>query len=345
MKPICPRIRGVISSLLSGALYAAATLAHAAEVNVYSARKEALIKPLLDRYSEETGVTVNLVTGSGDALLTRLRSEGRNSPADLLITTDAGRLYRAQEAGVLQVTRADELDRLVPAHLRSADGYWYGLSVRARAIVYARDRVDPAELSTYEDLADAKWKGRVCIRSSGNIYNQSLVAGMLATEGADKTAAWLKAFVPNFARPPQGGDRDQIKAVAAGQCDVAVVNSYYFGAMITGGNEEEQAAAARVAIFWPNQQDRGTHVNVSGAGVTAAAKNADEARALIAFLLRDDSQRWYAETNNEFPVRDDIPRSEVLSAWGEFKADQVDVTELGARNAEAVMAMDRAGWK
>jgi iron(III) transport system substrate-binding protein len=345
------RLRGLtalasaFTLLLSLASLGASFSLQAAEVNVYSARKEALIKPLLDRFSEETGIAVNLVTGSGDALLTRLRSEGRNSPADLLITTDAGRLYRAQQAGVLQAAPSAELEQAVPVHLRDAQGEWYGLSVRARTIVYATDRVQPDQLSTYEALADPAWKGRICIRSSSNIYNQSLVAGMLATQGPEQTAAWLEGLVANFARPPQGGDRDQIKAVAAGQCDVAVVNSYYLGAMITAGDAAEQAAAAKVAIFWPNQAGRGTHVNVSGAGVTAAAKNVDAARRLIAFLLKDESQRWYAETNNEFPVRPDIPPSALLASWGEFKADRVPVTELGRLNAEAVMAMDRAGWK
>jgi iron(III) transport system substrate-binding protein len=334
---------GTLTLLLGLSLGTGASAAD--EVNVYSARKEALIKPLLDQYAAASGVKVNLVTGSGDALLTRLQSEGRNSPADVLITTDAGRLYRAQQAGVLQQTSSDFLDTAIPPHLRDAEGNWYGLSVRARAIVYARDRVQPAELSTYEDLADPQWQGRICIRSSGNIYNQSLVAAMLATQGEQKTATWLKAFVPNFARPPQGGDRDQIKAVAAGQCDIAVVNSYYFGAMLQSSDQAESAAAAKVAIFWPNQGDRGTHINVSGAGITAAAQNVAAATALLEFLARDESQRWYAQTNNEYPVRDDIPTSPLLESWGEFKADQVDVTELGRLNSAAVMAMDRAGWK
>ncbi len=332
-------------TLLALALPFCAAVASAEELNIYSARQEALIKPLLDRFSADTGITINLVTGKGDALLTRLRSEGRNSPADVLLTTDAGRLYRAQEAGVLQATGSDTLSELVPAHLRSADGYWYGLSVRARGIVYALDRVKPEELSSYEALADPKWKGRVCIRSSGNIYNQSLIAGMLATQGTEKTDAWLKSFVPNFARPPQGGDRDQIKAVAAGQCDVAVVNSYYLGGMINSGDEEQQAAAARVGIFWPNQDSRGTHINVSGAGVTAAAKNPDAAIALIEFLASDESQRWYAETNNEYPVRDSVEPSALLKSWGSFKSDQVPMSELGRLNADAVKAMDRANWR
>jgi len=317
----------------------------AEELNVYSARQEALIKPLLDRFTEETGITVNLVTGKGDALLTRLQSEGRNSPADLLLTTDAGRLYRAQEAGVLQPVVSPALQREIPAHLRSAEGYWYGLSVRARGIVYALDRVKPAQLSTYKGLAEPEWKGRVCIRSSSNIYNQSLLAGMIATEGLDATEAWLTSFVPNFARPPQGGDRDQIKAVAAGQCDVAVVNSYYLGGMVNSGDPEQEAAAAKVGIFWPNQDGRGTHINVSGAGVTTSSSNPEAALALIEFLANDQSQRWYAETNNEFPVRASVPPSDLLASWGTFKADTVPVTELGRLNAEAVKAMDRANWR
>ncbi len=343
MRPCFPPGLSRVAVVAIAALLALPAMA--AELNVYSARKEALIKPLLDRYSAETGVTVNLVTGKGDALLARLKSEGRNSPADVLITTDAGRLYRAQEAGVLQPVDSKRLQQVIPAHLRSADDQWFGLSVRARAIVYSNDRVKPAELSTYEDLADSRWKGRICIRSSGTIYNQSLVAGMLATQGADQTDTWLAGFVPNFARPPQGGDRDQIKAVAAGQCDVAVVNSYYLGAMVNSAEESERAAAAKVGIFWPNQQDRGTHINVSGAGVTAATGDPAGAIALIEFLVQEESQSWYAEVNNEYPVRNNIEPSALLKSWGEFKADQVDVTELGRLNGAAVMAMDRAGWK
>ena len=341
-------LRGLLGATLGLQLsFTAPSQAQNTEVNIYSARQEALIKPLLDRFTADTGIDVNLVTGDGDALLTRLRNEGRNSPADLLLTTDAGRLYRAQEAGVLQPLGAPELDALVPAHLRSSEDYWIGLSLRARVIVYAPDRVDPEELSTYQALAEPRWKGRVCIRSSSNIYNQSLVASFLANHGEDETMAWLEGLVGNFARPPQGGDRDQIKAVAVGQCDVAVVNSYYLGGMLRSSEPEERAAADAVALFWPNQAEgeSGTHINISGAGLTRAAKNPDAARALIRFLLTAESQQWYAETNNEYPVREGIPVSAVLSAWGEFRGDTLDVTELGQRNADAVMAMDRAGWK
>jgi iron(III) transport system substrate-binding protein len=316
-----------------------------AEVNVYSARQESLIKPLLDRFTEQTGAKINLVTGKGDALLTRLKSEGMNSPADVLLTVDAGRLYRAQEASILQAVESDDLNRLIPSHLRSADNQWYGLSVRARVIVFAKDRVKANQLSTYEALSDPQWQGKICVRSSSNIYNQSLVAGMIASQGMLKTEAWLKAFVANFARPPAGGDRDQIKAVASGQCDVAVVNSYYLGGMLLSDDQAQQTAASKVTLFWPNQKDRGTHVNISGAGITQSAKNIELARKLIAFLASNESQEWYAERNNEFPVRDAVKVSTVLESWGPFVADTLNVTELGRNNAAAIMAMDRAGWK
>lgn len=313
-------------------------------LNVYSARQEVLIKPLLDRFTAETGIAVNLVTGDGDALLARLRNEGDNSPADLLLTIDAGNLYRAQAANVLQPVRSDTLYAGSPSYLRSDEDYWYGLSVRARVIVYAPERVDPASLGDYAALADPAWKGRICVRSSGNIYNQSMVAGMLASKGQEATEAWLAGFVENFARAPQGGDRDQIKAVAAGQCDVALVNSYYLGAMLQSDDAREYEPAQQVALFWPNQGVGGTHINISGAGVTRATRQPDRARQLIEFLLREDSQRWYAETNSEFPVRAGVEPSALLASWGPFEADSLNVSELGRLNAEAVKAMDRARW-
>lgn len=319
--------------------------ATAAEVNLYSARNEALIKPLLDRFTQQTGIDVNLVTGKADALLQRLQSEGRNSPADLFITTDAGRLHRAKEAGVLQTIQSETLNQSIPPQYRDPEGYWFGLSMRARPIIYSRDRVKPEELSSYEQLTDPKWKGRVCIRSSDNIYNQSLVASMIAINGEKATAQWTEGLVNNMGRPPQGGDRDQIKAVAAGQCDVAVANSYYFGNMITSKKADEREAAAKTAIFWPNQNGRGTHVNISGAAVTSAAKNRANAIALLEYLTNDEAQRWYAETNVEYPVKAGVALSETLSSWGQFKADTLNLDQLGRNNAEAVRIMDRAGWK
>jgi iron(III) transport system substrate-binding protein len=317
----------------------------AAEVNVYSARNEALIKPLLDRFTDETGIKVRLLTGKADALLKRLEVEGRNSPADLLITTDAGRLHRAKVMDLLQPLSSPVLQNQVPAAMRDRDGYWYGLSVRSRPLMYAPDRVNPDELSTYEDLADTRWKGRVCVRSSNNIYNQSLVASMIEARGEAVTTEWVKGLVANFARPPSGGDRDQIKMVAAGLCDVAVANTYYLGGMLEGRDEKQRQAAQKVRIFWPNQNDRGAHINVSGAGVTAFAKNREAAIRLLEFLLNDASQAWYAEVNFEYPVRAGVKVSKLLKSWGEFKPDAINLTLLGDNNPLAVKVMDRAGWR
>ena len=314
-------------------------------VNIYSARKEALIKPLLEDFTKETGIEVNLVTGKADALLQRLQSEGRNSPADLLLTTDAGRLHRAKEAGVLAPLQSETLKDKVPENLRDPDGQWYGLSLRARPILYVKGKVEPSELSTYEALADPKWKNRICIRSSDNIYNQSLVASMIASNGVEKTERWAKGFVKNFARPPRGGDRDQIKAAAAGVCDIAIANTYYLAMMLNGDDAAQREAAEKVAVFWPNQDGRGTHVNVSGIGMTVAAKNRNNAQRLMEYMVGDHAQRWYADTNHEYPVVAGIPASETLQSWGQFKADELNLSRLGELNAEAVRLMDRAGWK
>lgn len=319
--------------------------AAAEEVNLYSARKEALIKPLLERFTEQTGIEVNLVTGKADALLKRLESEGRNTPADLLLTTDAGRLHRAKTAGVLQPTASQDLEMAVPAQYRDPEGYWYGLSLRARTIMYVEGKVDPAALSTYEALAGERWADRICIRSSSNIYNQSLVASLIAAHGKAAAQEWADDFVATFARKPAGGDRDQIRAAAAGVCDIAVANTYYLGRMLTSDDAAQREAAEKVAVFWPNQDGRGAHLNVSGIGMTAAASHPENARRLMEFLVSDAAQRWYAEVNHEYPVKPGVEWSDVLQAWGEFKADDVNMAKLGEHNAEAVRIMDRAGWR
>lgn len=303
------------------------------------------MKPLLERFTAQTGIKVNLVSGGADELLQRLQREGRNSPADVLLTVDAGRLYRAREAKLLAPVGSDVLVQRVPAKFRDPDGYWFGLSQRARPIMYARERVDPGELSTYEALTEPQWKGRICIRSSNNIYNQSLVASMIASLGAERTQAWAEGLVKNLARPPRGGDRDQIMAVAAGMCDIAVANTYYLAMMLNGSDANQQAAAQKVAVFWPNQDGRGTHVNISGIGLTTAAPNRANGVRLMEFLVSDEAQRWYAEGNQEYPVVEGVPLSETLEAWGEFKADDLNLSLLGQYNAAAVRLMDRAGWR
>ncbi|MEZ5536149.1 MAG: Fe(3+) ABC transporter substrate-binding protein [Thiolinea sp.] len=333
-----------LATVVLGVVLSPAAMA-AEEINIYSARKEALIKPLLDKFTEQTGIAVRLATGDPSALQKKLELEGENSPADLLITTDAGNLHRAAEAGLLQPVVSDTLNEKIPENLRDKDNGWFGLTYRARPIFYVKDKVKPEELSTYEALTDEKWRGRICIRSSNNIYNQSLTASMLAADGAEKTQQWADGLVKNLARPPKGGDRDQIMAAAAGQCDLAVANSYYYAGMLNGNDEEQKAAANKVAVFWPNQDDRGTHINVSGIALTKSAKNKDNAIKLMEFMVGPEAQQWYAETNGEYPVVTDVEASELLQSWGTFKADALNLSVLGENNAEAVKIMDKAGWK
>jgi len=315
------------------------------QVNVYSARKAELVEPLLQRFEAETGIQVNLVTGAADALIQRLKAEGKASPADVLITVDAGRLYRAKQMELTQALDDSALLASVPDAYRDPNGHWLGLSLRARPIMYAPDRVNPEMLSTYEALADDVWQGRICIRSSSNIYNQSLVASMIAASGADAVEQWASKLVNNFARNPVGGDRDQIKAVAAGQCDVAVANTYYLFGMLNSPDEAEVKAAQQVAVFWPNQSNRGTHVNISGIAMTQSAQNKNQAQKLMAYLLQPESQAWYAQVNGEYPVTASAQIHPVLQSWGEFKKDDINVLRLGELNTEAVKVMDRAGWR
>jgi len=313
-------------------------------VSVYSAREEQLIKPLLDDFTEQTGIEVNLVTGDADELLQRLASEGRNTPADVLITTDAGRLHRAETLGLLQPVRSAVLNAAIPVNYRDTDGYWFGLSMRARPIMYAKGRVDRTQLSTYEALADKRWRAEICIRTSSNIYNQSLVASMIASLGEKRAERWARGLVNNFARKPTDGDRDQIEAAAAGVCDIAIANTYYYGQMLNDPDRSQQEAAGKVAIFWPNQEGRGTHVNISGAGVTKAARHRQDAVKLLEFLVSDKAQRWYAQANQEYPVKAGVAASETLRSWGGFKADSLNLSRLGELNAKAVKLMDRVGW-
>jgi iron(III) transport system substrate-binding protein len=317
----------------------------AEQVNLYSARKEALIKPLLDKITQQTGISVNLVTGKADNLITRLKSEGKYSPADLLLTTDVGRLYRAKQQGLTQEISVSEAITKLPMNFRDEQGHWLGLSLRARPLMVAVDRVNVQDVANLEDLVNPQWKGKVCIRSSSNIYNQSMVASLIAQQGESATEQWITGLVKNFARPPQGGDRDQIKAVAAGLCDVAIANTYYLAGMLSSDDETTQQQAKKVRVIWPNQADRGAHINISGVALAKNAPNKAAAVKLIDFLLSEESQLWYAKTNHEYPVLAGIPWSELLQSFGTFKTEQVQLGKLGELNAAAVQLMDRAGWK
>lgn len=334
---------------LSFALTALAALSpgggRAEEVNIYSARQEHLIRPLLDAFTKKTGIAVNLVSAGDDALIERLKSEGPNGPADILLTADVGRLIRASESGLLQSVRSDTLAASVPSEFRDPNGAWYGLSMRARVVLYAKDRVKPQELSTYAALTDPKWKGRICVRSSSSVYNQSMLAAMIVNDGAARTENWAKGIVANMARTPQGGDRDQISAVAAGVCDLAIANTYYYAGMLNSKNDEERRAADKIALFWPDQNGLGTHVNISGAGVTKSAKNVAAGIKLLEFLVSDDAQRMYAEAVYEFPVKRGIKPSGLVAGWGPFKADTLGLAAIAAHQAEAIRIFDRAGWR
>ncbi len=319
--------------------------AMAQEVNLYSYRQEGLIKPLLDAFTAKTKIKVNLVSGGEDALIERLKAEGDASPADLLITVDAGRLVRAKELGLLQPVKSPVIEATVPAAYRDPEGSWTALSLRGRPIMYSVERVKPADLSTYEDLASAKWKGKICVRSSSHIYNQSMLATMIESQGAAKAEAWAKGVGENLARKPAGGDRDQLKAIAAGECDLALANTYYLAGMAQSKDPADQEVAKKVRIFWPNQSDRGAHVNVSGIGVTKSSKNSANAVQFIEFMLSDEAQRIHADVVGEFPIKAGIPRSEVVASFGTFKADTAPLSALARNNAEAVRIFDRTGWR
>lgn len=316
-----------------------ATNARAEQVVVYSARIEQLIKPMFDAFTRDTGIQVKFTTDKEGALLARLKAEGRRTPADVLITVDAGNLWEAARAGLLKSISSPILESNIPAHLRDPRGQWFGLSVRARTLVYNTQKVKPSELSTYEDLADPKWKGRLCLRTSKKVYNQSLVAMMIAEHGETETERIVKGWVANLATEPLSDDTKALEFVAAGRCDVTVINTYYFGRLM------EANPALPLAIFWPNQNNSGVHVNISGAGVTQYSKNERSAIKLLEFLSSDKAQNLFADINMEYPANPQIQPSETVSAWGVFKQNQMNVVKAGELQTTAVKLMDRAGYR
>jgi iron(III) transport system substrate-binding protein len=323
----------------------AACSAIAEEVNVYSSRHYSTDQALYEEFTEATGITINLIEAKGDALIERLQAEGENSPADIFITADGSRLARAVEAGLFQPIASDALNKAIPENLRDPDGRWYGLSTRVRGIIVAADRVDSALITTYEDLADPTWAGTVCIRSSSNVYNQSLVASIIAADGIEAAESWAEGIVANMARNPQGGDTDQIKAVASGECDIAIANHYYFARLIASEKPEDNEVVAGLDIIFPNQAGRGAHANVSGAGVAAHAPHKDAAVKFLEYLATPSAQAYFAEGNLEYPVVPGVKVGAVLESFGDYKTDAVNVASFGAHNAEALKAMDRAGWE
>ena len=309
------------------------------ELVVYSARIESLIKPVFDLYTAETGVRVMYLTDQEPVLLQRIKAEGDNTAADLLLTVDAGNLWHAANEGVLHPVDSEVLTKNIPEHLRDPDKRWFGLSVRARTLVYSTRRVKPGDLSTYEELADPKWKGRLALRSSKKVYNQSLVAMLIKEHGEAKAAEIVGGWVRNLATQPFADDTKTMEAVVAGIADVAVVNTYYFGRLV------KKDPAIPLAVFWPNQSSSGVHVNVSGAGIVAASKNKKAAVAFLEWLSTDKAQKIFAEVNLEYPANPSVPVDPIVAAWGTFNQNRINVSNTGEYQVAAIQLMDRMGYK
>lgn len=312
---------------------------NAADLVVYSARNEQLIKPIFDAYEKETGQAIKFITDKEGPLLARLKAEGTNSPADLLITVDAGNLWHAAEEGLLQPINSPALLENIPAYLRDPKNRWFGLSVRARTIVYNPERVKPNELTTYEDLALPKWKNRLCLRTAKKVYNQSLVAMLIAQHGIPKTEQIVKGWVDNLATDVFADDTKLMEAINTGQCDVGIVNTYYFGRLV------EKTPTMKLALFWPNQQSSGVHVNVSGAGVTRHAKHVPEAVKFLTWLSSETAQQLFADVNLEYPANPKVAPDPTVAAWGKFRSNPLNVAKAGELQVEAIKLMDRIGYK
>lgn len=313
--------------------------ADAQTITIYSSRNEQLIKPLLDRYTEETGVKIELITDKAGPLMARLQAEGQNTPADMLLTVDAGNLWQASQQGLLQPVASEVLETNVPAKYRDPKGMWTGLSLRARTIFYDPSKVTADQISTYADLADPKWKGKLCLRTSNSVYNQSLVASMIENLGAEQTEQVIRGWVDNLATDVFSDDTSLLEAIAAGQCEVGIANSYYYGRIF------DEKPDFPVKISWANQDTTGTHVNISGAGVIANSDNADGTLKLIEWLSSDSAQGIYASSDKEYPIKEGVDESELLGSWGPFKKDEINVQKFGELQTQAIQMMDKAGYK
>jgi len=331
------------------AAFAVATFSVAAQekaLNLYSSRHYQTDEALYANFTRQTGIRIHRIEAPEDALIERLRNEGAASPADVLVTVDAGRLWRAEQMGLFQPVKSALLEARIPTHLRHPGGLWFGFSTRARVIVFSKDAIKAGSIRSYEDLADPKWKGKVCMRSSASIYNLSLMGSLIAHHGEEKAESWARAVVANFARAPKGGDTDQIKAVAAGECALTLANTYYYARLANSQKPDEREAAGKTGVVWPNQDGRGAHVNISGAGILKNAPHREEAVKFLEYLASDEAQRYFADGNNEFPaVAGSKTDNPALRALGPFKSDALNVAALGANQPAAQKAFDRAGWR
>ena len=315
------------------------------EINLYTGRHYDTDDQLYDKFTEQTGIKVNVIKGKDDELIARLEREGKVSEADLFITADAGRLHRAKSKDLLQPVESDLLNENIPDKYRDDDQTWFGLTKRARIIAYHKDRINADEIKNYEDLIDKKFKDKILVRSSENVYNQSLLASFIVLNGENEAKNWAEGIVENMAREPKGGDRDQAIAVVAGEGDVAVMNTYYLGLMLNGEDAEQVKAAEQLGIVFPNQDTTGTHVNISGIGLTASSKNKEQAIQFMEFLTTEEAQEMFSGANYEYPVNPNVEPAELLSSWGEFKEQDIDLTQLGENNEQAIKIMNEVGWK
>ncbi|MDG4721055.1 MULTISPECIES: Fe(3+) ABC transporter substrate-binding protein [Thalassospira] len=333
--------RKVIGGAVFGMTAFAATLASAQEVNVYSLRQEFLVAPLFEKFTEQTGVKVNVIFAE-KGLVERIKQEGANSPADILMTVDISRIQQAVDAGVTDSVSNGVIDANIPAHLRDPEGHWFALTQRGRAIYASKDRVAEGEIASYEDLADPKWEGKICTRSGTHDYNIALFASMIAVHGEEKAKTWLEGLKNNLARKPQGNDRGQVKAIKEGECDLAIGNTYYFGKMLD--DEEQRTWAESVNIVFPNQNDRGMSMNISGMSLIKSAPNRDNAVKLMEFLTGDVAQQIYAEVNYEYPVKPGVEWAENVKSWGTFKADELPLAEIARLSPDAIKMVDQIGY-
>lgn len=314
-------------------------------VNVYTARHYKADEVVFKNFTKETGIKVNVVKGEAEELIERLKREGESTEADLFITVDGGILANAKAQGILQSVESDIVEANVPENLRDADNQWIGMATRARIIAYSKERVTPDQLSTYEDLISDQWQGKVLARSSTNLYNQSLLASFIELNGEEQAAQWAEGIVKNFARQPDGGDKDQARAIAAGTGDVAIMNTYYVGLMLNSEDAEEKKVAEGLGVFFPNQETTGTHVNISGIGLTKHAKHPGEATKLIEYITSVPAQEVLSAGNYEFPVHAEAKMPELLESWGEFKMQELDFESLGKHNKKAIELFNKSGWK
>lgn len=314
------------------------------EITIYTHRHYDSDKTIFANFEKETGIKVNVVKANADELLQKLEAEGKQSPADVLLTIDAGRLVRAKQKDLLQAAQSEIINKSVPENLRDGENFWFSLTKRARIIVYDKNKVNPEDLSTYEDLTNPKWNGKVLIRSSSNIYNQSLLASIIANNGQDSAKQWAAGLVQNMARVPKGNDRDQVKAILAGEGEIGIINTYYLGKLINSKDSLEVEAGNSVGVFFLNQEDRGAHINVSGIGVAKHAPNKEHAIKFIEYLVSKDVQEIFAKANYEYPVNKEASASDLLKSWGDFKEDNLPLSKLGELNKEAVIIFDEVAW-